>query len=206
MAEGFDAVSEFEKQVLALKKLGLIDEKENLGELRRLLLQETLTDLDLNQGTIPFIVVPHLEKKMTSDLMKKIVLNGKPGMEKLTPLSPVDFVALPETDVPNTPYLLVGINRGAEFLNVTPEKARKIILGRTQKILTIEEGVSILLQYPEFLMRNNCFSLLGSRHAGDQRVPALWINGKRHPNLGWCWDRNPHMWLGSAFAQKRISR
>ncbi len=70
--------------------------------------------------------------------------------------------------------------------------------------LTIDEGVAIVTQFPEFLMKNNCFSLLASRHTGNQRVPAIWINANKNPNLGWCWDGNPHTWLGSASCSNRL--
>jgi len=43
----------------------------------------------------------------------------------------------------------------------------------------IDEGVAIISQFPEFLIKNNCFSLLASRHHGDQRVPAIWINSRK---------------------------
>jgi hypothetical protein len=38
----------------------------------------------------------------------------------------------------------------------------------------------------------------------DQCVPTLWISEKR-PKLGWCWDRNPHTWLGSASCCARVT-
>ena len=37
----------------------------------------------------------------------------------------------------------------------------------------------------------------------DQRVPAFWISEGR-PKLGWCWDRNPHTWLGTASCATRL--
>ena len=68
--------------------------------------------------------------------------------------------------------------------------------------LTIDEGIAILTHHPDFLQKNNCFSLLASR-CGDQRVPAMWISGGA-PRLGWCWAGNPHTWLGSASCRSRI--
>ncbi|WP_407937642.1 DUF5701 family protein [Mycobacteroides franklinii] len=35
------------------------------------------------------------------------------------------------------------------------------------------------------------------------RVPAIWISDGR-PKLGWCWDRNPHTWLGMASCRGRV--
>lgn len=43
----------------------------------------------------------------------------------------------------------------------------------------------------------------GSRTGTNQRVPAIWIS-RRRPKLGWCWDRNPHTWLGTASAADRV--
>ncbi len=67
--------------------------------------------------------------------------------------------------------------------------------------LTIDEGVSVLVQFPSILKDRTAFSLLASRRA-DQRVPALWTSYGA-PRLGWCWDRNPHTWLGSASCAAR---
>ena len=53
------------------------------------------------------------------------------------------------------------------------------------------------------LAERNAYSLLASRQPGTQRVPAIWTSFKA-PRLGWCWDRNPHTWLGSASASGRV--
>ena len=58
-----------------------------------------------------------------------------------------------------------------------------------------------MLQQPEVIARNWGFSMAGSRR-GDQRVPAFWVSEGR-PKLGWCWDRNPHTWLGTASCKRR---
>jgi hypothetical protein len=65
----------------------------------------------------------------------------------------------------------------------------------------LEEGIALITHYPDVLMKNNGFSLLGSR-CGDRRVTALWISGGK-PKLGWCWTGNPHTWLGSASCRYR---
>src|SRR5690606_41079335 len=94
------------------------------------------------------------------------------------------------------------IERGEEYLNVTPDDAFEAIVARGRSPLTMAEGVALLTHYPQFLQPNRCFSLLASR-AGDKRVPALWLSAGR-PKLGWCWAGNPHTWLGSASAATRI--
>lgn len=109
---------------------------------------------------------------------------------------------LPELGVPGSPaYLLVDVDRGEEFCGVPPEQALPVISGRGRTPLTIDEGIALVLQRPDLLERNRCFMLSGSRR-GDRRVPALWISAGA-PKLGWCWDGNPHTWLGVASAAER---
>jgi hypothetical protein len=106
---------------------------------------------------------------------------------------------------PGAAYLLVGVERGEEFCNVKPEDATATIRSRSRTPLTIDEGIALVTQVPRVLEKNKCFMLAGSRRSslpGDRRVPALWIS-ERAPKLGWCWDGNPHTWLGTASAGRR---
>jgi hypothetical protein len=107
---------------------------------------------------------------------------------------------------PATSYLLVDVERGEEFCNVPPEDATRTIRSRGRMPLTIDEGIALVTQVPQVLEKNKCFMLAGSRRTGlpgDRRVPALWIS-ERAPKLGWCWDGNPHTWLGTASAGQRL--
>lgn len=99
-------------------------------------------------------------------------------------------------------YLLVGVERGEEFCGVRPEEALPVIRGRGRSPLTIDEGIAVVTHLPQLLEKNKCFMLSGSRR-DDRRVPALWIS-ERAPKLGWCWDGNPHTWLGVASAARRV--
>ncbi len=104
---------------------------------------------------------------------------------------------------PAPAYLLTGVERGEEFCDVTPADAVRAIRSRGRTPLTIEEGIALATQVPEALERNRCFMLAGSRRE-DRRVPALWIS-ERAPKLGWCWEGNPHSWLGTASAADRLA-
>lgn len=108
---------------------------------------------------------------------------------------------------PAAAYLLVDVERGEEFCNVRPEDATAVVIGRGRSPLTIDEGIALVTQFPAVLEKNKCFMLAGSRRSaipGDRRVPALWIS-ERAPKLGWCWDGNPHTWLGLASAGNRVA-
>jgi Family of unknown function (DUF5701) len=107
---------------------------------------------------------------------------------------------------PGSTYLLLDVERGEEFCDVRPEDATETIRERGRTPITIDEGIALVTQVPPVLEKNKCFMLAGSRRAGiegDRRVPALWIS-ERAPKLGWCWDGNPHTWLGTASAARRV--
>jgi len=119
--------------------------------------------------------------------------------EEIVTYLPVEGVEVPDVDA----YLLTGIDAGSEFLNVRPEDALATVRERGRTPLTIAEGVALATVRPDRLRPNRCFSLMGSRTGTNQRVPAVWIS-ERRPKLGWCWDRNPHTWLGAASASARV--
>lgn len=121
----------------------------------------------------------------------------EPG--ELERFQPIEAVELPDTSA----YLAVGIDLGAELRDVRPEDALRQILASGRSPLTLDEGIALMLHQPEVIAPNWGFSLAGSR-CGDQRVPALWVS-KGRPKLGWCWDRNPHTWLGTASCAGRVA-
>ncbi len=126
------------------------------------------------------------------------ILDRNHGEAGLAPYRP-----LPDLDLPEAPLrLLVDVERGDEYRAVRPEDALVAIRSRGRTPLTIHEGLALVTQFPQLLVKNHCFMLSGSRR-GDRRVPALWISEKA-PKLGWCWDGNPHTWLGTASAARRL--
>lgn len=148
---------------------------------------------------IPFLLVPAAPLRETALLMTK---DGRAASlmiedDELEQYRSIEGVGVPETPL----YLLTDIDTGTEFTGITPESALTTITGRGRTPLTIAEGIALVTQRPDMLRKNRCFSLLASRRGG-QKVPAIWISQKA-PKLGWCWDRNPHTWLGSASAGGR---
>lgn len=165
----------------------------------------TTAPCDPEGGRLPLVIVLPRGLVSATWAMTRIVRLGRRGHEAMQPVTPDQFAPIPLVRLPpGQPYLLVDIERGADTLNVRPEDALVRIRRRRRSPLTLEEGIAVLTHYPDFLQKNNCFSLLASRRA-DQRVPALWIDGARRPKLGWCWDRNPHTWLGSASCRCRVT-
>jgi hypothetical protein len=178
---------------------------KHIVPLRTRLKNVTTPIVDLDEGHLPFVIVIKSELVATDKAMSLVNRDAKEGITKLFPHEPKDFQIIDSEIIPDgEAYLLVDIDRGKETINLPPNEALKLIRVKDRFPLTIDEGVAIMTQFPEFLIKNNCFSLLASRHSGDQRVPAIWINGEKQPNLGWCWDGNPHTWLGSASGKSRL--
>lgn len=154
-------------------------------------------------GGAPSVLVVRKELVRPEAAMAVTTLGKGAGFTELTPRVSDDFGAITSVTLPAGPaYLALGIDTGAEYLNVAPEQALLSIQAAGRSPMTIEEGVAVVTQFPELLRKNACFSLPGSR-GSDQRVPAIWISSGR-PRLGWCWDRNPHTWLGSASCAGRF--
>lgn len=161
---------------------------------------------DQDSGHVPFLLVVTRHVVPIEQTMPRTTLRGKdkPGFvdRSFEPGALERFVATEQTGVSgHHAYLLVDVERGEEFCGAVPNDAMAVIAARDRTPLTVEEGIALITHFPEVLVKNKCFSLGGSR-SGDRRVPAIWIS--RHaPKLGWCWEGNPHTWLGMASAGER---
>ncbi|MFF5159148.1 DUF5701 family protein [Streptomyces sp. NPDC000348] len=159
-------------------------------------------------GHIPFLLVVTRDVVAIEQMMPRTTLRGKakPGFvdRSFEPGALERFVTIKEAGLPDQcAYLLLDIERGEQFCGAVPNDAMDAITAKGRSLLTIEEGIAMITHFPEILVKNKCFSLGGSR-SGDRRVPAIWIS--RHaPKLGWCWEGNPHTWLGMASAGSRRS-
>lgn len=157
---------------------------------------------DLEAGTLAFVLAVHGEPAPVAQTLALVERRGRPAVQRLHPRDPAFFRPLPSLALPaGHAYLLLDVDRGNQTLNARPVDAERHIAAAGRSPLTIEEGVAVLLQQPEFLQPNRCFMALGSR-GGDKRVPAFWLSDGQ-PKLGWCWEGNPHTWLGFASCARR---
>lgn len=208
-----ELLKEFDRQVTNLNIKGY-SEVFNLSEqeflnyinpLRENLEKLNVPSVDFINGSLPFVIVVKTDLISAEVAMSLTEKDGIGGVTILRPHTSENFRTTDDINIPRgVAYLLVNIDRGKDTINLPPSEALKIIKETGRSPLTIEEGIAIITHFPAFLIKNNCFSLLGSRTGKDQRVPAIWINGNKAPNLGWCWDGNPHTWLGSASCMSRI--
>lgn len=203
---------EFDRQLSVLlakgypKLAGLSEERftELVEPLRRVV----RSDSEATPSWVPFVLVVSAALARAEDLVPLTTLPGGTAPGVVDRNHDEDGLAhyqpLPELGVPDAPvYVLMDVERGEEFCGVRPADALPVIRGRDRTPLTIHEGIALVTQFPATLEKNRCFMLSGSRRH-DRRVPAIWISGKA-PKLGWCWDGNPHTWLGTASAGSRAA-
>jgi hypothetical protein len=163
------------------------------------------------------IVVIHPSLAPPGLLVPLLRHGGRPGfvvqdMTDVDEFDPIDEVAVPDMPL----YLVHGPTRGDELRNTTPDEALPSIRAEGRTPLTLNEGISWVLQDPTVLQPGACFMTIGSRmrtgSGVDARTPAIWISRgtgrdgparRNAPKVGWCWAGNRHTWLGHASASGR---
>jgi hypothetical protein len=209
-----DPGTEFDRQIdnlierdyPALAGLSRDEFTAQLTPLRQVAVNTATAPYAPGTGRVPFLLVVTRQVAPIEQTMPRTTLHGKskPGFvdRSFEPGALERFVATKQTEPPDQrAYLLLDIDRGEEFCGAVPNNAMATITTRGRTPLTIEEGIALITHHPEILMKNKCFSLGGSR-SSDRRVPAIWIS-QHAPKLGWCWEGNPHTWLGMASASHR---
>ena len=158
----------------------------------------------------PALVPAHrLAPLLRRDDHPGFVVDDLTDLEEFTPVA---GLAVPDSPL----YLVHEPDRGDDLRNRSPNEALPAITERGRTPLTINEGISWLLQEPKVLEPNHCFMTVGSRKPKrtglDARTPAIWISGgtghdgparRGAPKVGWCWAGNRHTWLGFASASTR---
>lgn len=162
-----------------------------------------VTALEARVPDEPFVLVVTVPLVPPYRLIELTRLDGRRGFTTMEADDLARFTPTPDVELPATPvYLITGVDTGSETLGVRPNDALPRISESGRTPLTLQEGLAVVTQHPEWLKERNCFEMLGSR-AGDKRVTGIWLS-KRAPRLGWCWMGNPHAWLGMASAVRRI--
>jgi hypothetical protein len=156
-----------------------------------------------DDAALPFLLVVRSSLVPTVAAVERLEVMGKAGwtdmQDEIDTYKPIDGVDVPDAPV----YLLTDVSTGRESLGVTPADALPAIRAAGRTPLTVDEGVALVTQLPSSLTDLNAFQAVGSR-AANKRIPSFWMS-KGAPRLGWCWEGNPHSWLGSASAAARLT-
>jgi hypothetical protein len=154
-------------------------------------------------AALPFLLVVRSGLVPTVAAVERFEVQGRAGWTDMQD-EIATYLPIGGVDVPDAPvYLLTEVSTGPETLGVTPRDALPAIRAAGRTPLTVDEGVALVTQLPSSLTELNAFQAVGSR-AANKRVPSFWIS-KGAPRLGWCWEGNPHSWLGSASAAARLA-
>jgi len=153
-------------------------------------------------GRLSFVLV--LPGVPAEQLMPHTRQDTHAGYVDMRPVDPSVFTPMPEVGVPGSPYLILDVDTGRQTLGMHPLDATEWLSARQRLPLTIDEGIAALLLNPGLLRAANCYQMLASRD-GSKRIPSLWVTGKGDPRLGWCYERMPHTWLGSASCAARAT-
>ncbi|WEV46404.1 DUF5701 family protein [Bifidobacterium sp. ESL0690] len=160
---------------------------------------DALKDSDLGEN---ILLVPTHELVSPESLIARTSINRMAGFTTMPPRDVASFLPQDGFEPPEGPfYLVVDPHTGTAYVNREPDVARKLIDSDERMPLTLEEGLAIATQHPDWLVKKNGFNLLGSRSA-DGRVPSIWMS-QNAPRLGSVWPTSRHTWLGNAYCQAR---
>ncbi|MFH2013611.1 MAG: DUF5701 family protein, partial [Patescibacteria group bacterium] len=153
------------------------------------------------ENHIPFVVV--IKNKLAS-LDKQILLmeveeskKGFTGMN-LSEINDVDKLEIPD----NLAYMIIDVENGKEMQGKSVDDATELLEKQNRTGLTTEEGIALIVQYPEIL-KDHYIDLSGSRCHASDRVPSLKLS-EDEPRLFWSNSGSAFSKWGSASCGSRI--
>lgn len=148
------------------------------------------------------LLVPTRELVSPESLIARTSIQRRAGFTTMPPRDVLGFLPQEGFEPPEGPfYLVVEPHTGTAYTNREPDVARRLIDSDNRLPLTLEEGLAIATQHPDWLHDKNGFNLLGSRSA-DGRYPSIWMS-QNAPRLGAVWPNSRHSWLGNAYCTVR---
>ena len=192
---------EAQKQLDRIVALGYPDVADISAAAFRSLARPLIGALEHSDLGSNILLVPTRELVSPESLIARTSINRMAGFTTMPPrASPAS--CLKTLHAAGRPVLsVVNPHTGTCYINREPDVARKLIDSDERLPLTLEEGLAIATQHPEWLLEKNGFNLLGSRSA-DGRVPSIWMS-QNAPRLGAVWPNSRHTWLGNAYCTAR---
>ena len=190
------------KQLDRIVALGYPDVAARSAAACRALARPLISALEDSDLGTDILLVPTRELVTPESLIARTSINRMAGFTTMPPRDIASFLPTDGFEPPEGPfYLVVDPHTGTCYVNREPDVARKLIESDERIPLTLEEGLAVATQHPEWLLEKNGFNLLGSRSA-DGRVPSIWMS-QNAPRLGSVWPNSRHTWLGNAYCVAR---
>ena len=196
------ASEEASRQLDRIVALGYADVADMSEDAFRALAQPLIAALEHSDLGSDILLIPTRELVSPESLIARTSINRMAGFTTMPPRDIASFLPQDGFTPPEGPfYLVVEPHTGTCYINREPDVARKLIDSDERLPLTLEEGLAIVTQHPEWLLEKSGFNLLGSRSA-DGRVPSIWMS-QNAPRLGAVWPNSRHTWLGNAYCMAR---
>ena len=196
------ASEEASRQLDRIVALGYADVADMSEDAFRALAQPLIAALEHSDLGGDILLIPTRELVSPESLIARTSINRMAGFTTMPPRDIASFLPQDGFTPPEGPfYLVVEPHTGTCYINREPDVARKLIDSDERLPLTLEEGLAIATQHPEWLLEKNGFNLLGSRSA-DGRVPSIWMS-QNAARLGAVWPNSRHTWLGNAYCMAR---
>ena len=196
------ASEEAARQLDRIVALGYADVADMSEDAFRALAQPLIAALEHSDLGGDILLIPTRELVSPESLIARTSINRMAGFTTMPPRDIASFLPHDGFTPPEGPfYLVVEPHTGTCYINREPDVVRKLIDSDERLPLTLEEGLAIATQHPEWLLEKNGFNLLGSRSA-DGRVPSIWMS-QNAPRLGAVWPNSRHTWLGNAYCMAR---
>ncbi len=193
---------EIEKQLDRIVALGYPDVADMTAAAFRALARPLITALEKNDLGDDILLVPTRELVSPESLISRTSINRRAGFTTMPPRDVLGFLPQPGFEPPEGPfYVVVHPHTGTAYVNREPDVARKLMDSDDRLPMTIEEGLAMATQHPDWISEKNGSNLLASRSA-DGRVPSLWLS-QRSLRLGAVWPNSRHTWLGNAYCLGR---
>ncbi len=173
------------KQLDRIVALGYPDVADMSSDSFRALARPLISALEDSDLGTDILLVPTRELVTPESLIARTSINRMAGFTTMPPRDIASFLPTDGFEPPEGPfYLVVDPHTGTCYVNREPDVARKLIESDERIPLTLEEGLAVATQHPEWLLEKNGFNLPGSRRAW---VPCGRIRGTRGSATRTAW-------------------
>lgn len=152
---------EANKQLERLVALGYPDVADMSEDAFRALARPLIRALERSDLGADILLVPTRELVTPESLIARTSIDRMAGFTTMPPRDIVSFLPTDGFEPPEGPfYLVIEPHTGTCYTNREPDVARKLIESDERLPLTLEEGLAIATQHPEWLLEKNGFNLL----------------------------------------------
>ena len=175
--------------------------RQRLEPLAALLPEAGATTAGPEQGTIPFVLV--IQRAIDrSEMLSRVSRRQKGAVERLDPrgiddFQPIEGLHLPDADA----YLLIGVDRGRDSLNMTPDDALPRLRERGRQPLTIDDGIhhSSGVAYERVLLEGASKRTKDSLVQAANRLLPIFVEHA-------LWRPKERAWIGNVMRETDIRR